>query len=114
MQGGPLMHVIAAKAVCFFEAMQPEFKTYQHQIVLNAKALCETLQQNGLRIFSGGTDNHLMLVDLRELGITGLSVQNLLDRRTSQPTATPSRSTRVTSWRPAACDSAHPQSPRAA
>lgn len=80
MQGGPLMHVIAAKAVCFFEAMQPEFKEYQHQIVLNAKALCETLQQDGLRIFSGGTDNHLMLVDLRELGITGLSVQNLLDR----------------------------------
>ena len=80
MQGGPLMHVIAAKAVCFFEAMQPEFKVYQHQIVLNAKVLCETLQQNGLRIFSGGTDNHLMLVDLRELGITGLSVQNLLDK----------------------------------
>jgi glycine hydroxymethyltransferase len=79
MQGGPLMHVIAAKAVCFYEAMQPEFKVYQHQIVLNAKVLCETLQQNGLRIFSGGTDNHLMLVDLRELGITGLSVQNLLD-----------------------------------
>ena len=80
MQGGPLMHVIAAKAVCFYEAMQPEFKVYQHQIVLNAKTLCETLQHNGLRIFSGGTDNHLMLVDLRELGITGLSVQNLLDQ----------------------------------
>ena len=78
-QGGPLMHVIAAKAVCFHEAMQPEFKAYQHQIVLNAKALCETLQQNGLTVVSGGTDNHLMLVDLRALDITGIRVQTLLD-----------------------------------
>lgn len=78
-QGGPLMHVIAAKAVCFHEAMQPEFKTYQHQIVLNAAALCETLQKNGIKIVSGGTDTHLMLVDLRELGITGMRVQTLLD-----------------------------------
>jgi len=81
MQGGPLMHVIAAKAVCFHEAMQPEFKDYQHQIVLNAAALCDTLQKNGLRIVSGGTDNHLMLVDLREIGdITGLQLQVLLDK----------------------------------
>ena len=79
MQGGPLMHVIAAKAICFHEAMQPEFKTYQRQIVLNAAELCKTLQQNGLKILSGGTDNHLMLVDLRELDITGLRVQVLLD-----------------------------------
>jgi len=79
LQGGPLMHVIAAKAVCFLEAMQPEFKTYQHQIVLNAAELCKTLQENGLKIFSGGTDNHLMLVDLRELDVTGLRAQNLLD-----------------------------------
>jgi len=79
MQGGPLMHVIAAKAVCFHEAMQPEFKTYQHQIVLNAAALCETLQKNGIQIVSGGTDTHLMLVDLRELGVTGMRVQTLLD-----------------------------------
>jgi len=78
-QGGPLMHVIAAKAVCFHEAMQPEFKTYQHQIVLNAAALCETLQKNGIQIVSGGTDTHLMLVDLRELGVTGMRVQTLLD-----------------------------------
>ena len=79
LQGGPLMHVIAAKAVCFHEAMQPEFKTYQHQIVLNAAELSKTLQENGLKIFSGGTDNHLMLVDLRGLDVTGLRVQNLLD-----------------------------------
>ena len=79
MQGGPLMHVIAAKAICFREAMQPEFKTYQRQIVHNAKELCSTLQENGIRIFSGGTDNHLMLVDLRELDVTGLRVQTLLD-----------------------------------
>ena len=79
LQGGPLMHVIAAKAVCFHEAMQPEFKTYQHQIVLNAAELARTLQANGLKIFSGGTDNHLMLVDLRELDVTGLRAQTLLD-----------------------------------
>jgi glycine hydroxymethyltransferase len=81
MQGGPLMHVIAAKAVCFHEAMQPAFRDYQHQIVLNAAALCDTLQKNGLRVVSGGTDTHLMLVDLREIDdITGLQVQVLLDR----------------------------------
>ena len=81
MQGGPLMHVIAAKAVCFHEAMQPAFKEYQHQIVLNAAALCGTLQKNGLRVVSGGTDTHLMLVDLREFDdITGLQVQILLDK----------------------------------
>ena len=79
LQGGPLMHVIAAKAVCFHEAMQPEFKTYQHQIVLNAAELSRTLQANGLKIFSGGTDNHLMLVDLRNLDVTGLRAQTLLD-----------------------------------
>ena len=79
LQGGPLMHVIAAKAVCFHEAMQPEFKTYQHQIVLNAAELSKTLQENGLTIFSGGTDNHMMLVDLRGLDVTGLRIQTLLD-----------------------------------
>ncbi len=79
MQGGPLMHVIAAKAICFLEAMQPAFKTYQRQVVLNAAELARTLQDNGLKIFSGGTDNHLMLVDLRELDVTGLRVQVLLD-----------------------------------
>ncbi len=79
LQGGPLMHVIAAKAVCFHEAMQPEFKAYQHQIVLNAAELARTLQENGLKIFSGGTENHLMLVDLRDLDVTGLRAQTLLD-----------------------------------
>lgn len=79
MQGGPLMHVIAAKAVCFHEAMQPAFKEYQHQIVLNAAELCKTLQDNGITIFSGGTDTHLMLVDLRNLDTTGQRVQTLLD-----------------------------------
>lgn len=79
MQGGPLMHIIAAKAICFLEAMQPEFKAYQHQIVLNAAQLAKTLQENGIKIFSGGTDNHMMLVDLRDLDITGIRVQNLLD-----------------------------------
>ena len=79
MQGGPLMHIIAAKAIGFLEAMQPEFKAYQHQIVLNAAQLAKTLQENGIKIFSGGTDNHMMLVDLRELDVTGIMVQNLLD-----------------------------------
>ena len=79
MQGGPLMHIIAAKAVCFHEAMQPAFKEYQHQVVLNAAELSKTLQENGIKIFSGGTDNHLMLVDLRELDVTGQRVQTLLD-----------------------------------
>ena len=80
MQGGPLMHVIAAKAVCFLEAMQPEFKVYQHQIVLNAAELAKTLQERGIKLLSGGTDNHMMLADLRELNITGLTVQTLLDQ----------------------------------
>ena len=78
-QGGPLMHAIAAKAVCFQEAMQPEFKNYQHQIVQNAKALSAALTKEGLRIVSGGTDNHLMLVDVSVLGKTGKEVQLLLD-----------------------------------
>src|ERR1051325_665548 len=65
IQGGPLMHVIAAKAVCFHEALQPAFRTYQEQIVRNARALAEGMRQNGFRLVSGGTDNHLMLVDVR-------------------------------------------------
>ena len=79
IQGGPLMHVIAAKAVCFKEALQPEFKEYGKNIVANAKSLCEGLQSRGLDIVSGGTDNHLMLVDLRKLGVTGKEMENLLD-----------------------------------
>ncbi len=65
IQGGPLMHVIAAKAVAFHEALQPDFKTYAHAVVANAKALAETLKSKGFDLVTGGTDNHLMLVDLR-------------------------------------------------
>jgi len=80
MQGGPLMHIIAAKAVAFKEALTPEFKTYQTQIVKNAKALAEALMAEGFRLVSGGTDNHLMLVDLTSKGITGKDAQEVLDR----------------------------------
>ena len=79
IQGGPLEHVIAGKAVCFKEALQPEFKEYQQQILKNAQALCKGLQSRGVKIISGGTDNHLMLVDLRSLGVTGKQMENLLD-----------------------------------
>ena len=79
IQGGPLMHVIAAKAVCLKEALQPEYKTYQEHIVKNAKALCEGLMSRGINIVSGGTDNHLMLVDLRGTGITGKDMEERLE-----------------------------------
>lgn len=79
IQGGPLMHVIAAKAVCFKEAMQPSFKAYQQQIVVNARALAEGMQRNGYRLVSGGTDNHLMLVDVGAKGLTGKECQAALD-----------------------------------
>lgn len=78
-QGGPLMHVIAAKAVCFKEALDPSFKDYATQVVKNAAALCEGLKKRGIKIVSGGTDNHLMLVDLSVLGKTGKEVEKLLD-----------------------------------
>ena len=78
-QGGPLMHTIAAKAVCFGEALKPEFKTYQEQVVKNAKALAEGLLAEGFRLVSGGTDNHLMLVDLRPFDITGKAMEKMLD-----------------------------------
>ena len=78
-QGGPLMHIIAAKAVCFKEALSPEFKEYAKQIIVNAKALAQALTANGLNIVSGGTDNHLMLVDLRSVGLTGKAAENMLD-----------------------------------
>ena len=78
-QGGPLMHVIAAKAVCLKEALQPEYKVYQQNVVKNAKALCAGLMNRGIRIVSGGTDNHLMLVDLTSVGKTGKEVEHLLD-----------------------------------
>lgn len=78
IQGGPLMHIIAAKAVAFGEALQPEYKEYQKQVVKNAKALSEGLIKRGFRIVSGGTDNHLMLVDLRSKGLTGKVAEQLL------------------------------------
>jgi len=80
LQGGPLMHVVAAKAVAFREAARPEFKDYAHQIVKNAAALAGALAAEGFRIVSGGTDNHLMLVDLRPFGVTGKVAQEALDR----------------------------------
>lgn len=73
------MHVIAAKAVCFGEALKPEFKTYQAQVLKNAKALAAALTEEGFRLVSNGTDNHLMLIDLRNMGITGKELQNRLD-----------------------------------
>ena len=79
IQGGPLMHVIAAKAVCFKEALQPEFKEYQAQIIKNTKALCEGLQKRGIKIVSGGTDNHLILVDLTEKDVSGKELEKRLD-----------------------------------
>jgi glycine hydroxymethyltransferase len=79
IQGGPLMHVIAGKAVCFGEALQPEYKTYIKQVMANAKALAEVLTAGGLRLVSGGTDNHLMLVDVTPLGIGGKQAEHALD-----------------------------------
>ncbi len=78
-QGGPLMHIVAAKAVCFKEAMSEDFKKYQHQIILNAKALEEGLRANGVRMVSGGTDNHLILIDLCDTDITGLQLETWLE-----------------------------------
>lgn len=78
-QGGPLMHIIAAKAVCFKEAMEPEFKTYQQQVIKNAAALAEALHEKGFELVSGGTDNHLVLVKLINKGVTGKQAENLLD-----------------------------------
>ncbi len=79
IQGGPLMHVIAAKAVCFKEALSDEFKVYQKNIIDNAQALCRGLQDRGIKIVSNGTDNHLMLVDLTNFGLTGKAVEKMLD-----------------------------------
>ena len=80
IQGGPLMHVIAAKAVCLKEALAPEFKEYQQQIIMNAKALAEGMERNGFRLVSGGTDNHLLLVDVQAKGLIGKDCQEALDR----------------------------------
>ena len=78
-QGGPLMHVIAGKAVCFGEALSDSFKAYQHQVVLNARALAKALMEKGFNLVSGGTDNHLMLVDLQNMNVTGKELENRLD-----------------------------------
>ena len=78
-QGGPLMHVIAGKAVCFGEALKPEFKDYQQRLLNNCKALAESLAKRGVNLVSGGTDNHLMLLDLRSLGVTGKDLEKRLD-----------------------------------
>ena len=80
LQGGPLMHVVAAKAVAFHEALQPEFKAYAHQVVKNARALAKSMTDHGFRIVSGGTDNHLMLVDLRSRKVTGKAAEAALGR----------------------------------
>lgn len=80
IQGGPLMHVIGAKAECFYEALQPEFKEYQSQVLKNIKALANVLIEKGFRIISGGTDNHLILVDTMSMGITGLEAETTLDK----------------------------------
>ena len=79
IQGGPLMHVIAAKAVAFKEALSPEFKVYAAQVIANAKALAATLQEEGLDIVTGGTDTHLLLVDVRKAGLTGKVAEHVLD-----------------------------------
>jgi glycine hydroxymethyltransferase len=79
LQGGPLMHIIAAKAVCFREAMQPSFKDYARQVVANAKTLAETLVAGGIKLASGGTDNHLMLCDVTAIGLTGKIAEQALD-----------------------------------
>ena len=80
LQGGPLMHIIAAKAVAFLENLQPEYKSYIKQVISNAKALASSLQERGYDILTGGTDNHIVLVDLRKDGITGKLAANSLDR----------------------------------
>ena len=93
MQGGPLMHVIAGKAVAFGEALRPEFKTYSQAVIDNAKAMGETLKTGGLDIVSGGTDSHVVLVDLRPKGVTGEPLKRRSGARTSPATRTACRST---------------------
>jgi len=93
-QGGPLEHVIAGKAVCFLEALSDDFKEYQHQIVRNSKALAEALLEKGFRLVTGGTDNHMSLIDLRPMGVTGIDMQHRLDsvRITANKNAIPNDS----------------------
>ena len=95
-QGGPLVHVIAAKAVCFLEALQPGFVDYQRQVIANAKALAKGMQDEGYRVVSGGTDTHLLLVDVFSKGVKGKEAEQALDRAriTVNKNAIPSTSTR--------------------
>ena len=79
MQGGPLDHVIAAKAVCFLEAMKPNFRKYQKQILLNARAMADEFRKQGIRVVSGGTDNHLMVIDISSFGLKSKKIQDELD-----------------------------------
>ena len=95
MQGGPLVHIMAAKAVCFHEAMQPEFKDYARQIVANAKVLAQTLADEGFRIVSGGTDTHLMLVDVFAKGMLGSEAEKALGEAASRSTRMRFRSTPI-------------------
>lgn len=113
-QGGPLMHIIAAKAVCFKEALSPAFRAYQAQTVKNAAALAERLSESGVRLVSGGTDNHLMLADVMSRGKTGMEVQELMDRPISRPTRTPFPLILSPSSSPAACALVPRPSPRGA
>ena len=115
MQGGPLMHVIAAKAVAFGEALRPSFRAYARNVVENAKALAETLKSHGLDIVSGGTDTHLMLVDLRPKRLTGkVAEAGAWAARTSPATRTASRSIRKSRRSRRASGSARRPAPRAA
>ena len=98
-QGGPLEHVIAAKAVCFGEALKPEFKAYQQNVVTNARVLMDALQKQGFDLVSGGTDNHLMLIDLRKTGVTGKELQRRLDEVYITANRMPSRTTRKVRFR---------------
>jgi glycine hydroxymethyltransferase len=105
-QGGPFMHIIAAKAVCFREAAQPEFAEYGQQVVQNAQTLAQELAEGGLRIVSGGTDNHLLLVDLTSLNITGKEAEAALEQVNTLSPTIPNRL-----WLPAACGWEHQPSP---
>lgn len=114
LQGGPLMHVIAAKAVAFGEALRPEFKAYAHAVVANAKALAETLRSHGFDLVTGGTDNHLMLVDLRPKNLTGKASEASWGGPSSPATRTAFPSTRRSPSSPPASASAPRPAPRAA
>ena len=114
VQGGPLVHIIAAKAVCLKEAATAEFAAYQRQVVANAARLASAIASGGFRIVSGGTDNHLMLVDVFSRGLTGKVAEAALGKAGITVSKNAIPSTRTLRWSPAASASAHPPSPRAA